>query len=313
MEYRKKGDGEKPKYREKNTPNTDDAYRPPTRGGRGRGDRGDRPQTGRGGASRGRGGQDKPRGGNENARGGYENPRGGRGGHDRGARQTYQGAKRALDENSWQWRYQNEERPVLEKMTVTIETVLPALPKDILKEPSRDEFNKKMKDLDAEAEQLKITVEENKFKRRQVYEGGKVEGENVTYREVITENIEEVKKYRANKKEHLDKLNDLRDKQRDLESQKSKFLDNIPRNYHNKDDLQQAIKQKKKQYETTSMSNQDEKRLLQEIDKLERALPDMEKLSAIEPELAKIRDARKKIQAELDVVKRFIEGKEEII
>ena len=39
----------------------------------------------------------------------------------------------------------------------------------------------------------------------------------------------------------------------------------------------------------------------------------MEKLNTIEPELAKIRDARKKIQADLDVVKRFIEGKEEII
>lgn len=97
-------------------------------------------------------------------------------------------------------------------MTVTVDTVLPELPKDIIKEPSRDDFNKKMKDLDAEAEQLKITVEENKFKRRQVYEGGKVEGENVTYREVITENIEEVKKFRANKKEHLDKLNDLRER-----------------------------------------------------------------------------------------------------
>lgn len=198
-------------------------------------------------------------------------------------------------------------------MTVTVDTVLPELPKDIMREPSRDDFNKKMKELDAEAEQLKITVEENKFKRRQVYEGGKVEGENVTYREVITENIEEVKKFRANKKEHLDKINELRDKQRDLESKKSKFLENVPRNYHNKDDLQQAIKQKKKQYETTSMSNADEKRLIQEIDKLERALPDMEKLSTIEPELAKIRDARKKIQADLDVVKRFIEGKEEII
>lgn len=196
---------------------------------------------------------------------------------------------------------------------MAVDTKLPELPKDILKEPSRDEFNKKMKELDAEAEQLKITVEENKFKRRQVYEGGKVEGENVTYREVITENIEEVKKFRASKKEHLDKLNDLKDKQRDLEAKKSKFLDGIPRNYHNKDDLQQAIKAKKKQYETTSMSNQDEKRLLQEIDKLERALPDMENLSSIEPDLAKIRDARKKIQAELDVVKRLIDGKDEII
>lgn len=51
-------------------------------------------------------------------------------------------------------------------MTVTVDTVLPELPKDILKEPSRDDFNKKMKELDAEAEKLKITVEENKFKRR---------------------------------------------------------------------------------------------------------------------------------------------------
>jgi len=39
----------------------------------------------------------------------------------------------------------------------------------------------------------------------------------------------------------------------------------------------------------------------------------MENLSAIEPELAKLRDARKKIQQELDVVKRLIDGKEEII
>lgn len=56
-----------------------------------------------------------------------------------------------------------------------------------------------------------------------------------------------------------------------------------------------------------------EKTLLKEIDTLERSLPDMEQLSLLEPELAKIRDARKKIQAELDVVKGFIEEKEEKI
>lgn len=45
------------------------------------------------------------------------------------------------------------------------------------------------------------------------------------------------------------------------------------------------------------MSNQDEKQILKEIDNLERALPDMKQLSLLEPELAQIRDARKKIQA----------------
>jgi predicted nucleic acid-binding Zn-ribbon protein len=61
------------------------------------------------------------------------------------------------------------------------------------------------------------------------------------------------------------------------------------------------------------MSNLAEKTLLKEIDNLERALPDMKQLSALEPELAKIRDAKKKIQAELDIVKRFIEDKEDTI
>jgi hypothetical protein len=94
-----------------------------------------------------------------------------------------------------------------------------------------------MKELDAEADQLKITVEENKFKRRQVYEGGKVEGENSTYREVITENIESVMKFRSDKKEHIDKLNVLKERQKELETKKMKFTDGIPRNYHNQDDL----------------------------------------------------------------------------
>jgi hypothetical protein len=62
------------------------------------------------------------------------------------------------------------------------------------------------------AEEFKITVEESKFKRRQVFEGGKLEGENITYREVITENIEEVKKFRNEKKGHLDKMNVLKDR-----------------------------------------------------------------------------------------------------
>ena len=61
------------------------------------------------------------------------------------------------------------------------------------------------------------------------------------------------------------------------------------------------------------MSNQDEKRLLKEIDNLERALPDMEQMSTIEPELQKLRVARKEIQAELDIVKRFIDQKETVI
>lgn len=70
-----------------------------------------------------------------------------------------------------------------------------------------------------------------------MYEGGKVEGQNVTYREVIAERIEEVKKFRAEKKQHLDRLNALKDRQREIETKKMSFQQNIPRNYHNEDDV----------------------------------------------------------------------------
>jgi len=59
----------------------------------------------------------------------------------------------------------------------------------------------------------------------------------VTYREVIAERIEEVKKVRADKKGHLDRMNALKDRQREIETQKMSYQQNIPRNYHNEDDV----------------------------------------------------------------------------
>jgi predicted nucleic acid-binding Zn-ribbon protein len=52
---------------------------------------------------------------------------------------------------------------------------------------------------------------------------------------------------------------------------------------------------------------------LKEIENLQRALPDMKMLSSLEPELKKIRDEKKKIQLDLDVVKKFIDEKEDKI
>lgn len=72
-------------------------------------------------------------------------------------------------------------------------------------------------------------------------------------------------------------------------------MKNIPRNYHNIKDLNSAIKAKQTNYETGTMNNNEEKQLLKDIDQLKKAVPDMEKLSKIEPELNNIREARKAI------------------
>lgn len=54
-----------------------------------------------------------------------------------------------------------------------------------------------MKDLDKKADELKVNVQAYRSQRNKVYEGGKVDGGDVTYRDLIMSNIEEVKKVRA--------------------------------------------------------------------------------------------------------------------
>lgn len=87
----------------------------------------------------------------------------------------------------------------------------------------------------------------------------------------------------------------------------------MPRNYHTLADLEQAIKEKQNKYETSSLSNKDEKALLKDIDTLKRALPEMRKLQDIEPEMVKIREEQKKIKADLDIVKKLIDVKDKKI
>jgi len=61
------------------------------------------------------------------------------------------------------------------------------------------------------------------------------------------------------------------------------------------------------------MSNVEEKKLLKDIDALKKAIPDMKRLSELEPELVKLREQRKAIQADLDVVKKLIDEKDAAI
>lgn len=72
--------------------------------------------------------------------------------------------RRPVDENSWQWKYFNAERPTYDKITVTEETVIEELPApaDTLKKPSKDDFDKKMRGLDKQIEEMKAKVEKNK-------------------------------------------------------------------------------------------------------------------------------------------------------
>ena len=164
----------------------------------------------------------------------------------------------------------------------------------MLKKPSRDDFDKKMRELDNQINAKRQIVEENKNKKRGIFESGKAIGGN-NNRESISSHGAEIKEIQKEKNKLLDELNGIKEKQQGLEAKKRELMKNIPRNYNNAKELESAIKEKQRKYETESNTPSQEKELLKVIDQLKKALPDMEKLSKIDPDLNHIREKRKEI------------------
>lgn len=189
------------------------------------------------------------------------------------------------------------------------DTKLPELPSEVLKKPSKDELHAKLDELDKLVEEQRLVADENRYKRRQVLDGGKV-SDNANIREVMGDNIEQVKEFREQRKAHLTNLGNLRSELRVLETEKQKFQQNIPRNYHTERDLMDAIKQKEMRYQTTSsLTSQQERELLREIDILKKSIPDMKAMREIDPKIKTIRDQIRAIQDKLNIVKDLIDEK----
>jgi len=203
-QYRKKGEAESPEE-EKHVPAEGEGHHREGRGGRGRGrgrgrgdhhhqeegdhhERGDRPR-----------GQFRPRG-----RGGEDGGHHGHGGHHRPPREK-------APEGSWQWKYFNEERPHIERVTVTAETEIPEVkPKEERKkQPNKEDMVKKLDEIDKQAQHLNDKIRQISQQKKEIIEGGRAGDTNKTYRELLNEKIEEVKKLNKTKREYGDQLNEI--------------------------------------------------------------------------------------------------------
>lgn len=60
-------------------------------------------------------------------------------------------------------------------------------------------------------------------------------------------------------------------------------MKNIPSYLSTEKEIQNEIKTKKRKYETQSMSAKEEQQFLREIDILEKAIPDIQKIQEIDP------------------------------
>ena len=108
-----------------------------------------------------------------------------------------------------------------------------------------------MRELDNQINAKRQIVEENKNKKRGIFESGKAIGGN-NNRESISSHGAEIKEIQKEKNNLLEELNGIKEKQQVLESKKRDLMKNIPRNYNNAKELESAIKEKQRKYETES-------------------------------------------------------------
>ena len=87
------------------------------------------------------------------------------------------------------------ERPEYEHVEFTKDTVIPDMPskEERLKEPSKADFDKEMGAEDAKIQERRAKQNELRKKRREIIDGGKVTGSNMTYRESLSAKIGELK------------------------------------------------------------------------------------------------------------------------
>ena len=81
------------------------------------------------------------------------------------------------------------------------------------KEPSKEEFEKKMKELDNKILHIRDKINNTSNKKKETREGGKVNGTQVSFREFLNQKIAEIRV--------------LRDKKKDLYNHKNAIADQI--------------------------------------------------------------------------------------
>lgn len=150
------------------------------------------------------------------------------------------------------------------------------------------------------AEEMRNIIDDSRNKRRQVYDGGKIEGSQ-EIRELLGKDMNEFKSIVAKKQGLIAELKKVKERHIELTNMRRNILSQVPREqYKTEAEVQKALNDKKNSYETTSISNQQEKTLLKEIDMLKKLLPQMQQLTKFEPELEEVGDRRKKLQKQID-------------
>ena len=145
-----------------------------------------------------------------------------------------------MDTNSWVYKFLHGARPKFEQVVVTAETEVPAIVEKSLrkKEPSKEEYEKKMKELDNKIMQIREHINTLSLKKKEAREGGKVKGTTISYKEFLNQKIEEIRGLRDQKRDLYNQKNAIIEQIKVIELEREQILKTLPSNK----DLQDPVK-----------------------------------------------------------------------
>ncbi len=256
----KNGEGEEPKQHD----------REDRRGGRGRGGRG---------RGRGRGGDRYER------RGGYRQKTAGEG-EDQELAEGEERKHTAYEEYYYGKRTRYDYR-----IELTAETEVPVVPakEERLKPVDKPEFEKKMRSLDNQVDKLRDQIRKINMKKKDLHEGAKVSGSDMTYRDLLRKKIDEIKELKNNKREVVDEIRAANGRLDEIKRKKDHNFDKMHREYRYLDEIKKAIHEKKTTYETTTLSKKEELRMIKDIGVLEKSVPFAEANEKLKPDFDEAR------------------------
>ena len=106
------------------------------------------------------------------------------------------------------------------------------------KEPSKDEYEKKMKELDNKIMQIREHINTLSLKKKEAREGGKVKGTTISYKEFLNQKIEEIRGLRDQKRDLYNQKNAIIEQIKVIELEREQILKTLPSNK----DLQDPVK-----------------------------------------------------------------------
>lgn len=184
-----------------------------------------------------------------------------------------------------EWRRQRN------NLFVTMETIVPPVPKTLREEPDDSKYHlevarmdAQIEELDGELQDLKAELHEKRTSLMDSQQG------RAPIRESLRDLFSELNHYSGEKKEKLAQIERINNEINDLQRAVTKEQKNVHPVYNEEAKIAKGVKDLERRLQTQSHSRAEEERLIKEIEKVKESKPFFAKIAALRAQVAEKRE-----------------------